>query len=56
MELLDPLVVHMMGPQINRRTAETVRRAGLAVERVESLAPLGLVKLIVARPSGSSPD
>lgn len=56
MDLLDPLVVRMMGPHINRRTAETVWQAGLAVERVESLAPLDLVKLIVARPSGSPPD
>jgi phosphatidylethanolamine/phosphatidyl-N-methylethanolamine N-methyltransferase len=49
MDLLDPLVLRLMGPHINRRTEEYVRRAGLEVERVESLAPLGLVKLIVAR-------
>lgn len=50
MDLLDPLVVRIMGAHINRQTAENVRRAGLEVERVEVLAPLGLVKLIVARP------
>ena len=50
MDLLDPLVVRVMGAHISRRTAETVRRAGLEVERVEDLAPRGLVKLIVARP------
>ncbi len=50
MDLLDPLVVRVMGAHINRRTAETVRRAGLEVERVEDLASRGLVKLIVARP------
>jgi len=49
MDLLDPLVVRVMGAHINRRTAETVRRAGLEVEQVEDLAPLGLVKLIVAQ-------
>lgn len=38
-----------MGPHINRQTVENVRRAGLEVGRVESLAPLDLVKLIVAR-------
>jgi ubiquinone/menaquinone biosynthesis C-methylase UbiE len=54
MDLLDPLVVRVMGAHINRHTAETVRRAGLEVEQVEDLAPRGLVKLIVARPS--SPD
>jgi ubiquinone/menaquinone biosynthesis C-methylase UbiE len=51
MDLLDPLVACLMGPHINRRTAETVQRAGLEVEGVEDLAPRGLVKLIVARPS-----
>jgi ubiquinone/menaquinone biosynthesis C-methylase UbiE len=54
MDLLDPLVVRLMGPHINRRTEQNVRRAGLQVERVEALAPLDLVKLIVARPAGST--
>lgn len=54
MDLLDPIVVRVMGAHINRRTAETVRQAGLAVERVKDVAPLGLVKLIVARPAGNS--
>jgi phosphatidylethanolamine/phosphatidyl-N-methylethanolamine N-methyltransferase len=49
MDVLDPLVVRVMGAHINRRTVETVQQAGLTVERVEDLAPLGLVKLIVAR-------
>ncbi len=51
MDLLDPLTVRVSGAHINRRTAETVQRAGLAVEQVESLAVRDLVKLIVARPS-----
>jgi len=51
MDLLDPLVVRMMGPHINRSTAETMREAGLEVLGVEELTPLGLVKLIVARPA-----
>jgi hypothetical protein len=38
-----------MGPHINRRTVKNVRKAGLDIERVEELAPGGLVKLIVAR-------
>jgi ubiquinone/menaquinone biosynthesis C-methylase UbiE len=49
MDLLNPLVVRIMGANINRRTEENVRRAGLVVERVEALAPGGLVKLIVAQ-------
>ena len=50
MDLLDPLVQRLMGPHINRRTVENVLRSGLEAERVESLAPMDLVKLIVARP------
>ena len=49
MDVLDPLVVRVMGAHINRRTVENVRHAGLVIERVEELAPGGLVKLIVAR-------
>jgi phosphatidylethanolamine/phosphatidyl-N-methylethanolamine N-methyltransferase len=48
MDWLDPLVVRLMGPHINRRTAETVEQVGLELEQVGELAPLGLVKLIMA--------
>ena len=49
MDWLDPLVVRLMGPHINRRTVENVRRAGLTIERVEDVGAGGIVKLIVAR-------
>ena len=49
MDFLDPFVVRLMGPHINRRTVENVRKAGLEIERIEELAPGGLVKLLVAR-------
>lgn len=50
MDLLDPIVVRLMGPHINRQTVENVRKAELEIERMEELAPGGLVKLIVAQP------
>ncbi len=50
MDLLNPLVVRITGANINRRTVENVRQAGLVIERVEDLTPTGLIKLIVARP------
>jgi phosphatidylethanolamine/phosphatidyl-N-methylethanolamine N-methyltransferase len=53
MDVLDLPVVTILGAHINRRTVDHVRRAGLAVERVEDLAPMGLVKLVVARPPGA---
>lgn len=48
MDWLDPLVTRLMGPHINRRTVENVRRAGLVVERVEDLGAEDIFKLIVA--------
>ncbi len=45
MDRLNPIVVRMMGANINRQTVENVRRAGIAVEDVESRA-FGIVKLI----------
>ncbi|HIP97520.1 MAG TPA: methyltransferase domain-containing protein [Anaerolineae bacterium] len=49
MDLLDPLVAWLMGPHINRRTVENVKKAGLEIERVEELTSGGLVKFIIAR-------
>jgi ubiquinone/menaquinone biosynthesis C-methylase UbiE len=54
MDWLDPLVVRVMGAHVNRRTAEVVRESGLEIEAVEDLGPLGLVKLITARPPSSN--
>jgi len=49
MDALNPIVVRVMGPNINRRTVENVKRAGLNVVQVENLTG-ELVKLIHARP------
>ena len=50
MDLVNPLIVRLWGANINRRTAENVKRAGLEIESVESLGPMGMVKLIVVKP------
>lgn len=49
MDVLDPLIVWLMGTHINRRTVENVRRAGLTIERIEKLKG-DLVLLIEAAP------
>ncbi len=49
MDLLNPLVVRMMGANINRRTVEDVRQAGLILEEVKTLGMGDVFKLIVAR-------
>lgn len=49
MDRLNPLVVRMAGANINRRTLDNVRLAGLEFDRVEDLGMGGIIKLIVAR-------
>lgn len=48
MDLIDPLVVGLIGTHINRRTVENVKLAGLELERVDAVKG-DLVKLISAR-------
>lgn len=48
MNLVNPLVVRMMGANINRRTVDNVARSGLIVEQVTDLGA-GIFKLIEAR-------
>lgn len=50
MDLLNPLVVRMMGPNINRRTVDNVVLAGFNLESVEDLGSGDIFKLIVAHP------
>jgi ubiquinone/menaquinone biosynthesis C-methylase UbiE len=49
MDWLDPIVVRLLGPHINRRTADNVAAAGLEIETAEDLAAFGMVRLITAR-------
>jgi ubiquinone/menaquinone biosynthesis C-methylase UbiE len=49
-DLLNPLIVRMMGVNINRRTIENIKKSGLVIEREEDLLS-DIVKLIVARPA-----
>lgn len=49
MDVLNPLVVRVMGANINRRTVESVQAAGWSIEQVEDLGMGGIVKLIIAR-------
>ncbi len=49
MDLLNPLVVRLTGANINRRTVENVRKAGLEIENVVDLGMGGIIKLTIAR-------
>ena len=48
MNLVNPIVVKVMGPNINRRTVENVANSDLKLEKVTDLAA-GIFKLIEAR-------
>jgi ubiquinone/menaquinone biosynthesis C-methylase UbiE len=48
-DALNPMVVRMIGANINRRTVEDVSRSGLHLEQVEDLGMGDIFKLIVAR-------
>lgn len=48
-DFFNPLAVRLTGANINRRTVENVRRAGLAIEDLKDLSAQGIVKRIVAR-------
>ncbi|BBL70888.1 class I SAM-dependent methyltransferase [Methylogaea oryzae] len=53
MNWLNPLVVKLVGANINRRTVGNVAASGLAIDSVEDLGHSGLVKLIRAhKPDG----
>lgn len=49
MDILNPVVVRMMGANINRKTMENILAAGLEVEECEDLDRSGIFKFIVAR-------
>ncbi len=51
MDLVNPIVVALLGVNINRATVDNVRRAGLTVDKVDHLAFGGIFKLVVARPT-----
>ena len=48
-DLLNPVVVRLIGANLNRRTVENARRAGIQVMQVEELAMAGMYKLLTAQ-------
>ena len=48
-DLLSPIVVQLIGANLNRRTLDNARQAGLRVKQIEGLAMAGMYKLIAAQ-------
>ena len=53
MDWLNPLIVRLIGANIDRRTVENARRAGLAVQEVVNVGWGGIFKLILAAQVGA---
>ncbi len=51
MDLINPLVVSIMGANINRRTLDNIQMAGLKIESVRNLAMGGMFKMVVVQKS-----
>ena len=49
MNILNPVMVRVTGANINRRTVENVRAAGLFIECEEDIGMGDIFKLIIAR-------
>lgn len=49
MDLVNPMVVRLMGPNINRRTAHNVQLSGLEIIEIKNLGMGDIFKLIVAQ-------
>jgi len=58
MDLLNPLVVRIVGANINRRTVENLRAEGLVIEEIEDLGSMKMVKIkmMIARPGKARVD
>lgn len=54
MDFVAPLIVRINGANINRRTVENVRAAGLQIDRVHDLDDMGMFKMIFARPRSAT--
>jgi len=50
MDVLNPLFVSLLGPNINRRTVENIEKAGMSIQSIEHLGPMKMVKMIIADP------
>jgi hypothetical protein len=48
-DLLSPVVVQVTGANLNRRTVDNVRQAGLQMRQIDELAMAGMYKLTVAQ-------
>jgi len=55
MDILNPVSLYMVGSNINRRTVDNAKNAGLNIHKVTDLSNTKILKLIVASPEGIKP-
>lgn len=56
MDRLNPLVVRIVGANINRRTVENVMAAGFLIDGIEHLGSMKMVKMMIAKPNKNNSD
>lgn len=49
-DIVNPLSVRLLGPNINRETVKNIQKAGLTINTSQDLTKYGIVKLIEAKP------
>lgn len=56
MDLMNPLIVRIVGANINRHTVENVMAAGFLIDDIEHLGPMKMVKMMICRPNKGNLD
>jgi ubiquinone/menaquinone biosynthesis C-methylase UbiE len=49
-DLMNPLVVRILGANINRYTLNNIKKAGLRIQKVTDLSSFGIFRIIISRP------
>lgn len=55
MDRLNPLIVRLVGANINRQTVENIKAAGFLIEEIEHLGFMKMVKMVIAKPNKDNP-
>ena len=56
MDILNPISLYMVGSNINRRTVDNAKIAGLNIHKITDLSKSKILKLIVASPEETKPE
>lgn len=55
MDRLNPLIVRLVGSNVNRQTVENIKAVGFLIEEIEHLGFMKMVKMVIAKPNKDNP-